>query len=57
MPDGASVVLNASIVSMKGMPAFSVYMRTKAAVRWFCADVVGGPEGPQDPRQRRQPRP
>jgi NAD(P)-dependent dehydrogenase (short-subunit alcohol dehydrogenase family) len=35
MPDGAAVVLNASIVSIKGMPAFSVYSATKAAVRSF----------------------
>jgi NAD(P)-dependent dehydrogenase (short-subunit alcohol dehydrogenase family) len=35
MPDGGSVVLNASIVSIKGMPAFSVYSATKAAVRSF----------------------
>jgi NAD(P)-dependent dehydrogenase (short-subunit alcohol dehydrogenase family) len=35
MPDGASVVLNASIVSVKGTPAFSVYSATKAAVRSF----------------------
>ena len=35
MPDGSSVVLNASIVSIKGMPAFSVYSATKAAVRSF----------------------
>jgi NAD(P)-dependent dehydrogenase (short-subunit alcohol dehydrogenase family) len=35
MPDGASIVLNASIVSIKGMPAFSVYSATKAAVRSF----------------------
>jgi NAD(P)-dependent dehydrogenase (short-subunit alcohol dehydrogenase family) len=35
IPDGGSVVLNASIVSMKGMPAFSVYSATKAAVRSF----------------------
>ncbi len=33
--DGASVVLNASIVSSKGMPAFSVYSATKAALRSF----------------------
>jgi len=33
LPDGASVILNASIVSIKGMPAFSVYSATKAAVR------------------------
>src|SRR3954452_2853554 len=33
MPDGGAIVLNASIVSVKGMPAFSVYSATKAAVR------------------------
>src|SRR3954463_5560953 len=35
MSEGASVILNASIVSIKGMPAFSVYSATKAAVRSF----------------------
>src|SRR3954453_20132573 len=35
MPDGAAVILNASIVSIKGMPAFGVYSATKAAVRSF----------------------
>src|SRR5277367_2288128 len=35
MPDGGTVVLNASIVSVKGMPAISVYSATKAAVRSF----------------------
>jgi NAD(P)-dependent dehydrogenase (short-subunit alcohol dehydrogenase family) len=35
MPDGASIVLNASIASLKGFPAFSVYSATKAAVRSF----------------------
>ena len=35
MPDGAAVVLNASIVSVKGIPAFGVYNATKAAVRSF----------------------
>ena len=35
MPDGAAVVLNASIASLKGTPAFSVYSATKAAVRSF----------------------
>src|SRR5580693_4324744 len=32
---GASIVLNASIVSITGSPAFSVYSATKAAVRSF----------------------
>ena len=35
IPDGGSIILNASIVSIKGMPAFSVYSATKAAVRSF----------------------
>jgi NAD(P)-dependent dehydrogenase (short-subunit alcohol dehydrogenase family) len=35
MPDGASIVLNASIVASKGLPANSVYSATKAAVRSF----------------------
>ena len=33
--DGASIILNASIVSSKGMAAFSVYSATKAALRSF----------------------
>ena len=33
--EGGSIVLNASIVSSKGMPAFSVYSASKAAVRSF----------------------
>ena len=35
MGEGGSIVLNASIVSIKGTPAFSVYSATKAAVRSF----------------------
>jgi NAD(P)-dependent dehydrogenase (short-subunit alcohol dehydrogenase family) len=35
MAEGGSIILNASIVSVKGMPAFSVYSATKAAVRSF----------------------
>jgi NAD(P)-dependent dehydrogenase (short-subunit alcohol dehydrogenase family) len=33
--DGGSIVLNASVVTRKGVPAFSVYSATKAAVRSF----------------------
>jgi NAD(P)-dependent dehydrogenase (short-subunit alcohol dehydrogenase family) len=33
IPAGGTIVLNASIVSVKGMPAFGVYSATKAAVR------------------------
>jgi NAD(P)-dependent dehydrogenase (short-subunit alcohol dehydrogenase family) len=35
MPDGAAIVLNGSIASSKGFPAFSVYAATKAALRSF----------------------
>src|SRR6202022_1810244 len=35
LPDGASIVLNASIVGSKGLPSNSVYSATKAAVRSF----------------------
>jgi NAD(P)-dependent dehydrogenase (short-subunit alcohol dehydrogenase family) len=35
MPDGASIILNASVVGTKGLPSNSVYAATKAAVRSF----------------------
>jgi len=35
MPNGASIILNASIVGSKGLPANSVYSATKAAIRSF----------------------
>jgi NAD(P)-dependent dehydrogenase (short-subunit alcohol dehydrogenase family) len=35
MKEGGSIILNASIAGSKGMPAFSVYSATKAAVRSF----------------------
>ena len=35
LKDGGSVILNASIAGVKGMPNFSVYSATKAAVRSF----------------------
>jgi NAD(P)-dependent dehydrogenase (short-subunit alcohol dehydrogenase family) len=35
MPDGASIILNASIVASKGLSANSAYSATKAAVRSF----------------------
>jgi|SRR5882762_3521397 len=35
LPDGASIVLNASIVASKGLSSNSVYSATKAAVRSF----------------------
>jgi NAD(P)-dependent dehydrogenase (short-subunit alcohol dehydrogenase family) len=35
MADGASIILNASMVASKGLPNWSVYSATKAAVRSF----------------------
>src|SRR5258705_786880 len=35
MPEGGSIILNASIVGSKGLPDWSVYSATKAAVRSF----------------------
>jgi NAD(P)-dependent dehydrogenase (short-subunit alcohol dehydrogenase family) len=35
LPYGASIILNASMVGSKGLPAYSVYSATKAAVRSF----------------------
>jgi NAD(P)-dependent dehydrogenase (short-subunit alcohol dehydrogenase family) len=35
IPEGGSIILNASIVGSKGLPANSVYAATKAAVRSF----------------------
>ena len=35
LPDGASIILNASMVGSRGLPAYSVYSATKAAVRSF----------------------
>jgi NAD(P)-dependent dehydrogenase (short-subunit alcohol dehydrogenase family) len=35
LPDGASIILNASIVTSKGLPTNSVYSATKAAIRSF----------------------
>src|SRR6202023_3385653 len=35
MPDGASIILNASVVASKGFANWSVYSATKAAVRSF----------------------
>jgi NAD(P)-dependent dehydrogenase (short-subunit alcohol dehydrogenase family) len=40
LPDGASIILNASITSIKGTPAFSVYSASKAAVRSFARNWI-----------------
>ncbi len=40
LPEGASIILNTSIASSKGTPAFSVYSATKAAVRSFARNWI-----------------
>jgi NAD(P)-dependent dehydrogenase (short-subunit alcohol dehydrogenase family) len=35
MPDGSAIVINGSMAATKGMPAFSVYAASKAALRSF----------------------
>jgi NAD(P)-dependent dehydrogenase (short-subunit alcohol dehydrogenase family) len=40
MSAGSAIVLNASLVSIKGSPAFSVYSATKAAIRSFARNWV-----------------
>jgi NAD(P)-dependent dehydrogenase (short-subunit alcohol dehydrogenase family) len=40
MPDGASIILNASIVASKGLSAVSVYSASKAAVRSFARTLT-----------------
>jgi NAD(P)-dependent dehydrogenase (short-subunit alcohol dehydrogenase family) len=40
LQDGGSIILNASISSIKGTPAFSVYNATKAAVRSFARSWI-----------------
>jgi len=40
LQDGGSIILNASIASIKGQPALSVYHATKAAVRSFARSWI-----------------
>jgi len=55
MAKGSSIVLNASITSIKGNPAFSVY-RDQGSGAQLCAQLDGGPEGRRHSRERREPR-
>jgi len=40
LPEGASVIMNASMASTVGIPAFSIYSATKAAVRSFAHNWI-----------------
>jgi|SRR5882724_538110 len=44
LKDGSSIILNASIVSVTGPPAFSVYSAFKAAVRSFARTFTTDPK-------------
>src|SRR5207244_9403102 len=39
MVDGGSIIMNGSMASVKGFPAFGVYNASKAAIRSFAAVV------------------
>jgi NAD(P)-dependent dehydrogenase (short-subunit alcohol dehydrogenase family) len=56
LADGASIILNASIVASKGLPNWSVYSATKAAGAFVRADVDNRPQGPQYPCECAKPR-
>ncbi len=56
MPDGASIILNASIVSIKGTPEWSVYSRYKSCRAFVRADMDIGFEGSAHSGKRGKPR-
>jgi NAD(P)-dependent dehydrogenase (short-subunit alcohol dehydrogenase family) len=47
LSDGASIILNASIVASKGLPANAVYSASKAAVRSFARTMSTDLKGRQ----------
>ena len=54
MPDGASIILNASIVASKGRPQQRV-QRHQSRYPFFRADMDNGPEGSPHSRERDEP--
>jgi hypothetical protein len=56
MPKGASIVLNASITSIKGTPGLQRLQRDQGGGAQLRAQLGGGPEGCRHPRQRGQSR-
>jgi NAD(P)-dependent dehydrogenase (short-subunit alcohol dehydrogenase family) len=55
LPDGASIILDASIAGSKGLPTYSVYSATKAAVTFVCPKLDNGSEGSVHSRERDKP--
>jgi len=56
LPDGASIILNSSIVASKGLSMNSVYSATKPAVRSFARTWTTDLKESSHSRERRQPR-
>ena len=54
--DSGSIILNGSIASIKGFPAFGVYSASKAAVRSFARTWTVDLKERKNPRQHPQPR-
>jgi len=54
--DGGAIIVITSIAEGKGIPGFTAYSATKAAVRSFIRTWTAD-EGSSDPGQRNQPRP
>ena len=53
--DGGSIIMTASTAGSTAMPAFSVYSGLQSGNTILCPLLDVGSEGPQNPRQRRQP--
>ena len=54
--DGGSIILTSSVSNVLGLPGFTAYAASKAAVRNFARGWTTGIEGPQDPRELHEPR-
>jgi NAD(P)-dependent dehydrogenase (short-subunit alcohol dehydrogenase family) len=55
LSDGASIILNSSVVGSKGLPTNSVLQRHQSRHSFVCADVDHRLEGPPHSRQRSEP--
>ena len=56
MPDGASIILNASIVASKGLPPNGVFIAPQSRRAFVRADMDNGLEGSPHSRERGEPR-
>ena len=54
--DGGSIILNSSVSNVLGVPGFSAYAASKAAVRNFSRAWTSGAERPQNPGEYDEPR-